>query len=92
MNRKHHKTLPGRYRLTLLFGKRPGMGKDTHRFDVTLHVPGRDQPLTEKIARDRMPLGKTFDVRLSEPGNIQVILTPTDGKSRISGLMLEPIQ
>jgi len=92
MNHKHHKTLPGRYRLTLLFGKRPGIGKNTHPFDMTLHIPGRDQPMTEKIARDQTALSKTFDVQLSEPGNIRVILTPTDGKLRISGLMLEPIE
>jgi len=92
MNRKHHKMPPGRYRLTLLFGKRSGNGKNAHPFDVALHVPGRNQPMMEKIERDQTGPSKTFNVQLSEPGVVHLILTPVDGKLQISGLVLEPIE
>ena len=84
--------LPGRYRLTLLFGNRPSTGTGHHPFDVTVHIPGRDQPLTEKFVPDRAAFSKAFDVQLSEPGVVQVVLTPADGKLQISGLVLEPLR
>ncbi|NQU19982.1 MAG: hypothetical protein HQ567_01770, partial [Candidatus Nealsonbacteria bacterium] len=86
MNHKNHKTLPGRYRLTLLFGK------NIHPLDATLHIPGRAEPITEKITPSQTAPSKTFNLQLSEPGTIQVLLTPTEGKLQISGLMLEPIE
>jgi len=79
MNRKHHKTTPGHYRL------RP------HRFDVALHVPGRKHPVAATIAPGQAASSKTFNVELSELGVMQVTLTPTEHKAQISGLVLEPI-
>lgn len=88
MDRKNRGVTPGRYRLTLLFGKRPGMGKNTHVFDVAVHVPGSKKQVTERITLNESTLDKTFDVELTKPGIIEVIVTPIQGKARISGLLL----
>jgi len=88
MNRKNHGVIPGRYRLTLLFGKRPGMGENTHVFDVALHLPGSRKPVTERIALTGSTPDKTFEVEITKPGVLEAILTPIQGKAQISGLML----
>jgi len=90
MNRKNHRVTPGRYHLTLLFGKRPGMGRNTHVFDVAIHVPGSKKPVTERITLNQSTLDKSCDVELTEPGVVEVIMTPVQGKTQISGLLLEP--
>jgi hypothetical protein len=35
---------------------------------------------------------KAFDLQLSVPGVVQVVLTPTGGRLQISGLVLEPMK
>jgi len=90
MNRRNHGVTPGRYRLTLLLGKRPGMDKNASVFDAAVHIPGSEKPVIAHITLNESALDRTFDVELTEPGVIEVIVTPVRGKTQISGLLLEP--
>ena len=81
---------PGRYRLTLLLPKRSGAKRGPQVFDAAVLVPGRKEPMTERITLGDSSLARTFDLELAKPGVVQVTLTPVEGKARISGLTLDP--
>jgi len=91
MNRTNQKTLPGRYRLTLLFGGSSAKSASPSAFDATIHLPGRSDPIVERINANQASLRKTIDLELSEPGTVRLTLTPVEGKARISGVVLEPL-
>ncbi|MCG8509972.1 MAG: hypothetical protein MI741_12160, partial [Rhodospirillales bacterium] len=89
MNRKHQKIAAGRYRLTLLFGESDG--SEPSMMDVSVRIPGRREPVTREISLDSHSLHEVFDVQLTEPGVIHVIIKPISGDAKISGVMLEPL-
>jgi hypothetical protein len=91
MNRKNHHVPPGRYRLTLLFGKSRQGDKGSHVFDAAVHVPGVKTPLNQRVTLNDLAMDKIFDIDLAKPGVIEVILTPVQGTARISGLLLSSL-
>ncbi len=88
MDRRGHSAAPGRYKLTLLFGKRSDADKNAHIFDAELRVPGNKKSVTERITLHEATLVKTFEIELTKPGIISVVMTPIHGKVQICGLVL----
>ncbi len=91
MNRKNHTVAAGRYRLTLFFAEPREAPSQPCVFDVALHVPGNKPPISERISSLRSRQ-KTFDVELTKPGVVGVVVTPIRSKARICGLSFVPLQ
>ena len=82
------KTPAGSYILRLLFAKPPTNAKAPQVFDASVYIPGRKEPLTQRVKLDGTTVEKTFAFDQSAPGTVRIKLTPAEGKATVSGLVL----